>query len=356
VELFEAGALAQHGERPRLFTYLYGVDELSGPLGQFQATHFHREDSRRLVLELANAGGSGKDADVITKFEKTWDSFEAEVLTQLILPIQRLVPQFPELFANKKTFHESFPDCSDHRWDDRLRRTVRTHEQLSRPDVAEIVSSDPYLRGGYSELMAALDRYDMHIAASLMQLRDYKKLSESEQRQVEDARKRILDLVFTLQRTCRPPVFREALSFESEPATEKRKAQIHALELRLGRGELPNEKLMAARDSLDWALDRIVYYAACGMGLFPEVPFAELIAALKMEEERARTRNLVRNLQPLYYAAECIDVRMILPVNAALASRLLEIVDRVEDFVQAHGDRDSGEHIRRRIQSIRSKL
>lgn len=197
----------------------------------------------------------------------------------------------------------------------------------------------------------------MHIAASLMQLRDYEALSEREQRQVEDERKRILDLVFTLQRTTgRPPVFREALSFELEPATEKRKAQIHALELRLGRGELPNEKLMAARDSLDWALDRIMYYAACGMDLLPEVPFAELIAALKMEEERARTRNLVRNLQPLYYAAECIDVRMVLPVNTAIASRLLEIVDRVEDFVQAHEDRDSGGHIRRRIQSIRSKL
>jgi len=129
--LFEARALEQHGESPTLFTYLYSIDKLSGPLGQFQATHCDREDSPASVKALAQAVGRVSDARAISKFMETWDSFESRVLTRMILPVQRLVPQFPGLFENKKTFHGSFPDCSDRRWDDRLRRTVRVHEQLS---------------------------------------------------------------------------------------------------------------------------------------------------------------------------------------------------------------------------------
>jgi hypothetical protein len=353
--LFEAGAMAQHGERPKLFTYLYGVNNVSGPLGQFQATYFDRADSLRFVVDLAATAGSERDY-AAAQFERTWDSFEARVLTRMILPIQVLVPEFLELFENKKTFHESFADCADQRWDDRLKRTIRTHLQLSRPDRAEILSSDPYLSGAYSELLSALDRYAMYITGSLMPPREYQALDEKRRRQLEDARKQILDLVSSLQQTRQPPVFRESLRFESEPSTDKRKKMIHDLESRLSRDELSDERLLAARDSVDWALDRIIFYAACGKGLLSEIVLADLISALKMEEERARTRNLTRNLQPLYYAAECIDDGMVQPIDAANVSRLLELTVRIEGFLQAHPDRDSGRHIRDRIASIRSKL
>jgi hypothetical protein len=355
--LFEAGALAQHGDAPELFTYLYGVpgDRLSGPLGHFQATRFDREDSRRFVRDLAKAT-VGEDAQVASDFDEDWNTFEAAVLSRMILPIQRLVPEFPELFDNKKAFHESFPDCSNRRWDDRLRRAVRVTERLSRPEVSEIVASDPYLRGAFGELLSALGRYDMHIGACLMQPREYAALDENDQRQLEDARTRILELVSALERQCGPPVFRESLSFESEPSTEKRKAQIHQLELRIRRGNVSRDKLLAARDSLDWALDRIVFYAACGAGLLPDVQLSDVVTALKREEEQARTRDLVRGLQPLYYAIECVNERLTPPVDPSVAHRLSETLDSIDRFIQAHAERDSGAHLRGRIATIRHKL
>ena len=107
------------------------------------------------------------------------------------------------------------PDCSDKRWDHRLRRTARTHAYLSQGDIAAILSSDPYLRGAYSDLLSALDRYDMHIGAYLLRPIDFASLTDSEQTQLEDARRRILDIVFTLQKRCLPPILRESLAFES---------------------------------------------------------------------------------------------------------------------------------------------
>ena len=355
--LFEAGALAQHGDAPELFTYLYGVpgDRLSGPLGHFQATRFDREDSRQFVRDLAKVT-VGDKAEIASDFDEDWNAFEAAVLSRMTLPIQRLVPEFPELFDNKKAFNESFPDCSNKRWDDRLRRAVRVQERLSRPEVAEIVASDPYLRGAFGELLSALGRYDMHIGACLMQPREYTALDESDQHQLEDARIQILELVSALERQCQPPVFRESLTFESEPSTEKRKAQIHQLELRLRRGNISSDRLLAARDSLDWALDRIVFYAAYGAEMLPDVPLLDLVTALKREEEQARTRNPVRSLQPLYYAVECIDERLTPPVDPAVALRLSEVLGSIDRFCQAHAGRDSGGHIKGRIASIKRKL
>jgi hypothetical protein len=352
--LFEAGALAQHGDAPALFTYLYGVsgDRVSGPLGHFQATRFDREDTRRFVRDLA-AVAAGDESQVAEHFDERWDVFEAAVLSRIILPIQRLVPEFPQLFGDKKTFHESFPNCSNRRWDDRLRRAARVHERLSRPHVKEIVESDPYLHGAFDELLSALDRYDMHIGASLMQLREYTSLDGGDRRQLEDARTRILDLVSALERQRQPPVVKESLTFESERSTEKRKTQIHQLGLRLGR--VSTDRLLIARDSLDWGLDRIAFYIAYGAGLLPNVELAEVVSALKREEEQARTRSLVRALQPLYYAIECVDERMV-PPFVPVASRLSEVLESIERFVEADAGRDSGGHIRRHITSIRRKL
>jgi hypothetical protein len=352
--LFEAGALAQHGNQPELFTYLYGIpgSRVSGPLGHFQATRFHREDSRRFVRDLArlvDAGGAQPASD----FDERWDEFEANVLPRMLLPIQRLIPEFPELFANKKSFHEPFPDCSNKRWDDRLRRTARVHETLSRPDIADIVASDPYLSGAFEELLIARDRYDMHIGACLMEPLEYTDLDEKKQRQLEDARTTVLNLVTALERQREPPVFRDSLTFEAEPSTETRKELIHKLELRLAKTS--SDRLLAARDSLDWSLDRIAFYAAFGAGLLPNVPVSDLVSALKREEEQARSRNLVKGLQPVYYAAEAIDQRLTPPVDPDLAERLSEVLETLERFLQADARRDEGEHIRRRMASIRSK-
>jgi hypothetical protein len=174
--LFEAGALIQHGDQLTLLTYVYGIDELPGPLSHFQTTRFDREDSRRFVQAIAELVGARDANTVLTGFEETWPSFESEVVANTLVPIQELLSDFPSLFEESKTFHESLLDCSDRKWDDRLRRTARTHRYLSQKDIAPILSSDPYLRGACRDLLSALDRYDMHIGAYLLKPVDFANL------------------------------------------------------------------------------------------------------------------------------------------------------------------------------------
>ena len=119
--------------------------------------------------------------------------------------------------------------------------------------------------------------------------------------------------------------------------------------------KIPSDRLLAARDSLDWSLDRIAFYAASGAGLLPNVPLSDLVSALKREEEQARTRSLVKGLQPVYYAAEAIDERLTPPVDPDVAERLSEVLETLDRFLQADARRDEGEHIRRRMTSIRRK-
>jgi TIR domain len=353
--LFEAGALVQHGDEPTLFTYLYGIDEAEGPLSHFQTTRFDREDSRRFVRAIAQLVGATNEQIILTRFEETWPAFESEVVANTLVPVQQLIADFPSRFDEKKTFHEPLPECSDKKWDDRLRRTARTLGYLSQPEIEAILSSDPYLRGAYRDLLYALDRYDMHIGAYLLKPVDFASLAVSERTQLEDARKRILDIVFGLQKQCLPPIFRESLAFESERATDKRKAQIHELEGKM-RDDPRIRQLRPAGASLNWALDRIMYYLGSSAGLLPEAHLKDLIAALKGEEERARSRNLVDGLQPLYYAAECIDETLPDRIDEPAASRLLEVIGEIERFLDDHQGRDSGGHIRRRLASIRRKL
>jgi hypothetical protein len=353
---FEAGALAQHGSNPALFTYLYGVREIEGPLSHFQATRFDRADSSKFINALAKTMGV-QDLEAVNKrFEDTWPSFEAAVDAGTLVPIQQLVPEFESLFDDEKTFNESFPDCSDKRWADRLRRTTRTHDYLSQQAVDEVVSTNPYLRGAFAELLIALDRYDMHIGAYLLKTVEFGDLRKDEQNRLEETRKRILDVVASLQRENAPPLFRESLAFESERASDKRKAQIHELEGRLHSGALSMKPVSTSIGSLNWSLDRIIYYLAIGAGHVPGVSFDDLVKALRTEEERARTRDLVDGLQPLYYAAEAIDETLPPGLPQVTVQRLLEISGDMERFLSGHGGRDSGGQIRRRLESIRTKL
>lgn len=353
--LFEAGALIQHGDQPTLLTYLYGIDELPGPLSHFQATRFDREDSRRFVQAIAELVGSRDANTILTRFEETWPSFESEVVANTLVPVQELLGDFPSLFEGRKTFHEPLLDCSNQKWDDRLRRTARTHGYLSQKDVAAILSSDPYLRGAYRDLLSALDRYDMHIGGYLLKPVDVGSLTSREQTLLEDARKHILDIVFALQKKCLPPIFLESLVFESERAIDKRNAQIHEMQAKM-RDDPRIKQLPPSAARLNWSLDRIIYYLAAGAGLLPEVHFNDLITSLKAEEEQARSRNLVGGLQPLYYAAECIDDKLPAQVDDVSASRLDEVIEGIERFLDDHEGRDSGGHIRRRLESIRRKL
>ncbi len=271
------------------------------------------------------------------------------------MPAQQLLPELTELFdRSKKTFHEPFPECSNTRWDDRLRRTSRTHAYLARPEVGALFHSDAFLRQGYDALLAALARYDMHIGSFLLDRRDYERLPDEEQRMLEDARKLVLEITATLCRTWPPPILPESRAFETERSPDARKAVIHAVEHRIRRGGFDAVPLHEHRAV--WALDRIARYLAWGAGLLPQVGIDDMIDALRVEEEDARTRSLVTGLQPLYYAAEAIDESLDARPPGRTATRQADALAEVQLLLDAHPGRDTGGHIRRRIESIREKM
>jgi hypothetical protein len=81
--MFEAGALSKELERSRICPVLFGVanSDLVGPLVQFQATSFRKEEMKKLVKSINNACDENKLADSIVDnvFEKWWPDLEEQV-------------------------------------------------------------------------------------------------------------------------------------------------------------------------------------------------------------------------------------------------------------------------------------
>jgi hypothetical protein len=203
--LFEAGALAQHGDQPALYTYTLSPIELTGPFGHFQATRFEREDTRRFIRELARSAGTDTDEQVLERFDSTWESFRSEVDRTARVSLEELIPGFFALFDGRKTFEEPFPECTNRRWDDRLRRTVRTHELLSRPESSRLLAGASAVADAYEALIRGLDRYDMHIGALLLRPVSFQDLSPEDQARLEQARQRVVDAVLELRRLTGEP-------------------------------------------------------------------------------------------------------------------------------------------------------
>jgi TIR domain len=200
--MFEAGALAQHGDEPTLLTYTLGAVSLDGPLSHFQATKFERADSRRFVQDLGAILGIEDGESVLRRFDESWEDFESEVRKTTHAGLEELVPGFFSLFRNKKTFHEPFPECTDKRWEDRLRRTAETHALLSRPDVRSLLAGDMEVENAYEALLAALDRYRMHIGSLLLTRAEFGDLKKEDQDRLEETRKSIVRIVEELRTTC----------------------------------------------------------------------------------------------------------------------------------------------------------
>ena len=353
--LFEAGALSQIGDRVGLFTYLYGISEIDGPLAHFQATHFDRNDSRKFIKSLAAIRGTPDEGAILEAFDSTWATFEAKVLRLMALPIQDVLPDFPKLFEATKTFNEPFPECSDQRWAARVARIAQVRERLSTSEYAEIMSSDSYSIDAYKTLMSLLDRYDMHIVSYLIHQLDFENLTSKQKEQLERVRHEIVDLVWVFQQRREPPVFRESFSFESDASTPGRKMKIQEMQMKLKSGQLPVEKINRGRHSLNWGWDRIIFYLGAGSGqISPSVD--DLIALLRMEEEQARTRELISGLQPLYYALECVDNSISSSLDSVTSGRLVESLEDIDRFIKARDGRDTGGDIRRRLDSLQHKL
>jgi hypothetical protein len=81
--MFEAGALSKQMEKAKICPILFGLEktDLVGPLVQFQATSFTKEDMKKLVKTINNECGDNKlrDSVVDSVFEVWWPKLEEQV-------------------------------------------------------------------------------------------------------------------------------------------------------------------------------------------------------------------------------------------------------------------------------------
>jgi len=101
---FEAGALSKTLETARVCPLLFGMRpaELnSGPLLQFQATVFDRDDVRKLVKTIARAGQAGEAPFLDKQFDNWWPQLqsdvEAAISAHAALPVDQPTETGPSL-------------------------------------------------------------------------------------------------------------------------------------------------------------------------------------------------------------------------------------------------------------------
>jgi DNA-binding MarR family transcriptional regulator len=85
---FEAGALSKSVTTARIHPFLLGIEpgELPGPLAQFQATCFSKDELRKLINALNIEAGSSSlsDKDVERGFNTCWPSLESQLTVLLV--------------------------------------------------------------------------------------------------------------------------------------------------------------------------------------------------------------------------------------------------------------------------------
>ncbi|MBU4233973.1 MAG: TIR domain-containing protein [Desulfobacterales bacterium] len=81
--MFEAGALSKSVERSRLVPLLFGIDtaDIKGPLIQFQAARFSKDEIKKLLKTLNSVlGEAALDGSVLDSvFEKWWPELESKI-------------------------------------------------------------------------------------------------------------------------------------------------------------------------------------------------------------------------------------------------------------------------------------
>ena len=338
-----------------LFTYLFELSELPGPLSAFQATRFDKGETKQLVVALAKQlGDSAPSIQAIeANFEKTWGWFKAKLEAIQPLPIQKTVPGFERLFS-VKTFAEPFPDCLDERWRERYQGIVETLTALRERDTEQL-ALHPYHSRLYHELIGQLERYATIVGGALLEEKKYRDIPEEHQERCEKTRSDVLKLTRLMLRSYNPPVFEESLQFRVFDAADDRNDLIHQMEIRLDK--IPREKIERAKESLTWALDRIVFYLACAKKRARDIEPKYLAACVRREVEQARARGLIDRLQPLDHSVEALAEN--LPEGserAKLTPLILTTLDQVERFLEGDARRDPGNDIRSWIATIRAQL
>ena len=364
---FEAGALARSIRRRRasgamLFTYLLGVrvDELTGPLAEFQATTFDCDDTKRLCAAIVSVMPSlpaGAAADWERAFTANWAAFEAEVKRIGPQPVTDLIPGLEELFR-RKTFNEPIEECTRQSWIDRFTAARETLAALEshRPVMT---ADDTYLLDLYNQLGAELDGYSMNMGALLLKERRFAIDPKSGRLDVgpgivqacERRRGRIRQLVTHLLTPNCAPVLEESRRYAKMSSFEERKTLlIHPAEHEIRRSpaqpvkslwttELTADVLEKCAASL-WEFDRICCYLAREHD--PASDADDLVAAVEREFETVRAVDGGGSLVPLHYALRALKTRLAAaPVTAGFVDtdtlgRLLERIEQI--IVELHLD------------------
>jgi lambda repressor-like predicted transcriptional regulator len=98
--LFEAGALSKNFDRANVCTILFNLDtsDLTGPLTNFQATRFIKDDFKKLVATINNTGNESKlTSDTLDNvFEMWWPKLEEKVNKTLQVEIKTTQKKRPE--------------------------------------------------------------------------------------------------------------------------------------------------------------------------------------------------------------------------------------------------------------------
>jgi hypothetical protein len=359
--LYEAGYMA--ASDALVVPFIYGTT-VPDPLRHLQAVGLNRQTVGELIDKLAEFETrepvTPTNDDYRARLDEHWPTFDEAIRSLVLLPVTDIVPaeQFSDLF-DRKTFREPFPECVDRRWLDRYDAVARARQSLGKEATRQALSTDDYVKGAFRELERLLDRYQMLIGGALLREVEWDDVSERDQQLLELCRKDILRLVRDFDKPSHLPIFTESISYAAAD-TEARKATIHAFEDRIAGGAMDSKALAEAIES-GWDLDRVVGYVAWQKGrISPSVD--ERVRAIRREEERARTRDLIVGLQPLYYALEAFDHLFSGEGDISqqdlkrFGPNILETIDAVETFIGEHEDRDRGGHIARRTNSIRSKL
>ena len=383
---FEAGALAravrkkerQKNAAGALYTYLLGVEssELRGPLSEFQATKFEREDNKKLCAAIVNSMKEAAPTREIWEkaFDENWESFEKEVKAIGPLPAEKLIPGLEELFR-RKTFDEPLEECTRQAWIDRFTGVRETIAGL-KTYAAVMKTDNSYLLDLYNELLSQLDGYAMNMGALLLQESHFDVSPENGKLMIGDGIKRacesrrgtIRQLVsHLLAPNCAPVLESESRRYAKMTSFEAKKTIIiHPAEREIQEtwdgkktSKASEEQLKDCAASL-WEFDRIYYYLVQEKSV-PADPdqLHRLLESLEEEFEKLRAVDGGSSLIPLHYvirALKCVIARSAAQ-NAAveLSARIESTLRRIEHFLLEY-KLDKGQQVRDNIQDLRSYL
>ena len=106
--MFEAGAISSTVEKARVCPIIFDLEptDLQGPLAQFQATRFQKDDIRKLFSTINSLGGEQKLDDTVaaTVFEKWWPDLEIDL--KRIVDGHIAVPKAKEIRSDRELIEE----------------------------------------------------------------------------------------------------------------------------------------------------------------------------------------------------------------------------------------------------------